>query len=437
MRIIMDIYVVKPGDTVASIAERFKLPYEKIVHDNNIIPEYGIVNGQIIILAYPKQTYIVKPGDTWKSIASDNGISVIQLLKNNPFLLDRTYLNEGEELIIDYERKENPIEVNAFVFSYINDAILKKTLPYLTYITIAGYRITPFSEIEAPNDAFVINTAKEYGVAPIMLLSTVSEQGKGSFGITNKILNDQALQTQLINNILALLREHEFYGINFGFINIIPSDLQNYINFIVRSKEILAKEGYQVQVSLVPKTFGFTEDETLDNTYFQQVGQVADRVILMSYTWASSYIPNFELTTIPFLRRYVQYAITQIPPEKISLGYTRIAYDWELPYVEGESDVTAIANSQALALASQFGMDLGFDEEQVTPYFRYYVDGIQHFVWFKDARTLDAILDIITEYNLVGISIWNTMDFTPQLWVTINSQYHVVKVLEPTATFLL
>ena len=96
----MNIYVVQPGDTVNSIADKFNLPYEKIVHDNNISPDYGIVNGQIIILAYPTGTYKVQPGDTLKSIADANGLSIIQLLQNNPSLSDRDYLNIGEEFII-------------------------------------------------------------------------------------------------------------------------------------------------------------------------------------------------------------------------------------------------------------------------------------------------------------------------------------------------
>ncbi len=358
------------------------------------------------------------------------------MLQNNPSLADRDYLNIGEELVISYDKREKPIEVNAYCFSFIDNDILRKTLPYLTYITISNYRVTAYAEIEAPEDTHVIQTAKEYGVAPIMMISTTTELGRGSFGITHKIFNDEALQNELINNIVYYLREKGLFGINFGFVNIIPEDLQSYVTFIIRTTEILRSEGYQVHVTLVPDTFGFNPDGTNDTPYFSQIGQAADRAILLSYTWASADINSFEQTTNPFLISYIEYTLTQIPAEKILLGYTRIAYDWELPYVEGESPVTALANYQALALANQIGIDLGFDTYHVTPYFRYYADGIEHFVWFKDARSLDAVLDLVNEYNLSGISIWNTMDFTPQLWVTINSQHNISKVLNVTSEIL-
>jgi spore germination protein len=432
----MVIYEVQPGDTIYSIANKFNFPYDKLVYDNNISPDYGIVNGQILILAYPTQTYKVQPGDTWRSIASDNGLSIIQLLQNNPSLSDRDYLNVGEELVISYDKREEPIEINAYCFSFIDNSILRRILPYLTYITFANYRVTAYAKIEAPEDSYVIQTAKEYGVAPIMMISTSTELGRGSFGITHKIFNDEELQNELISNIVYYLREKGLSGINFGFSTVIPEDLQSYVNFIIRTAEILRNEGYLVHVTLVPNTFGFNADETNDNPYFSQIGQVADRVILLTYTWASADINFFEQTTNPFLKSYVDYTVTQIPAEKILLGYTRIAYDWELPYVEGESPVTALSNYQALALASQIGIDLGFDAYHETPYFRYYTDGIEHFVWFKDARSFAVILDLINEYNLSGMGIWNTMDFIPQLWVTINSQYNISKVLNVTSELL-
>jgi spore germination protein len=172
---------------------------------------------------------------------------------------------------------------------------------------------------------------------------------------SHKILNDPDLQNELIANIIYNLREKGLFGINFGFVQVIPEDLQSYVNFIKQTTESLHREGYQVHVTLDPNIFGFKADQTNDNSYYSQLGQVADRLVLLPYTWASADIDSFEQTTNPFLEKYIQYAVTQIPADKILLGYTRIAYDWELPYVEDESPVTALANYRALALANQSG----------------------------------------------------------------------------------
>ena len=40
---------------------------------------------------------------------------------------------------------------------------------------------------------------------------------------------------------------------------------------------------------------------------------------------------------LPSVRRVLDYAVTEIPPEKIFMGFPNYAYDWTLPFVAGES----------------------------------------------------------------------------------------------------
>ena len=56
-------------------------------------------------------------------------------------------------------------------------------------------------------------------------------------------------------------------------------------------------------------------------------------------------------------------------------------------------------------------------------------DGNSHVVWFEDADSVVAKLNLINKYNLVGASYWNiTKDF-PQNWLVLISLYKVVKLL--------
>ena len=433
----MELYIVQPGDTIFTIAEKFGVPYQRLIYDNNIAADYHIVNGQVIIISYPDKIHYVREGDTIQSITNSYGITSLQLFQNNPFLLDRDYFNIGEELIISFSNKEQSMEINAYTYSYVDLNYLKKSLPYLTYLTIVDYRMDEYGNILMPEDTAIIQMAKEFGVAPIMMLSTFLEPGIGSFGITNKLFNNDDLQNTLINNILYSLREKGLSGINIGFEYILPEDLQGYVDFIEFASERLREEGYLVFASLIPDTFGYRpNNDNNSEAYYSQIGQVVDAVILLSYQFTNAYFPAVEQTTIPFIRAYTEFIITQIPPEKIFINFARIAYDWELPYVEGQSPVAALANYDATRLAGDLGVPINFDEYHVTPYFYYERGGIQHFVWFKDARTINALTAIVEEYNLKGISIWNLMDYIPRLWATLNPQYTTPKVLNITSPLL-
>lgn len=427
----MTVYTVQIGDTVYSIADKFNIPYMRLVQQNIIQPNYDLVVGQNLVITYPDKVHNVLNGDTLQSIADAYGISVIQLLQNNPNLSDREFLNIGEEIIISFSKdNEEEIEVNGYAFSYINVDTLRKTLPYLTYLTIANYRVNPTGDIYIPNDENIINATLAYGVAPIMMLSTIVDerQGRGSYGTSHRILNDQEIQNNLIDNILVVLSEKKLFGVNFGFQHILKDDLQNYIDLISKTKLRLQDKGYLTFVTCIPSVFGFIPDANNDLTYFNQIGQLADRVILISYQWSYAYIPVVEQTTVSFINKFVNFIVTQIPPEKILVGITRVGYDWELPYVENESLVNSIAPNSAIVLANDIDANILFDEETQTPYFYYTIYGIEHLVWLKDAKTVNSILDIVNIYHLGGVSVWNIMIFEPQTWIVIVSRYPIAKV---------
>jgi Predicted glycosyl hydrolase len=432
----MTVYTVQPGDTIYTIAEKFNVPYMRLVQQNNIYPNYDLVTGQNILITYPDKVHNVRAGDTLQSIANTFGISTLQVLQNNPQLSDRDYLVVDEEVIISYTKENRTIEVNGYAFSYISVNTLKKTLPFLTYLTITNYTVTATGDILYSDNTSIINLAKEYGVAPIMMLSTMNLQGQGSYGITHNLLNNPNFQNNLIDKIITILRQDGLSGVNFGFQFILEEDFTNYINFIAKAKYSLQDEGYIIFVTCIPEIFGFEPDGNNETTFFSQVGQVADRVILMSYQWSYAYIPAVERTTVKYIDKYVQYIITQIPPEKILVGFTRVAYDFELPYVDNSSRVNSLTNFASIFLAKDMGVNIYFDEETQTPYF-YYTDlGIEHFVWFKDAKSIISILGLVYKYNLGGISIWGVMDFGTQTWTIINSSYNIAKILNVTSSLL-
>lgn len=423
----MTVYTVQPGDTIYSIAEKFNIPYMRLLQQNITQPNYDLVVGQNLVITYPNNVYYVQDGDSLQSISDYYGVSILQLFQNNPYLSDRVYLNIGEEIIISYTKDIEEIEVNGYAFSYINVDTLTKTLPLLTYLTILGYQITATGDITVPDDTNIVTIARGYGVAPLMLCSTLDVKGGGSYEITHALLNDKNIQENYINNILRVLRQSNLSGINFGCQFILKEDLQDYINLMAEVKLRLQEEGYLVFITIVPSTYGFVPDGNNDSTYFYQIGQIADRVILISYQWTCANIPLVEQTTIKFLEKYVQYAITQIPSNKILIGITRVAYDWEAPYSEDKCNANLFTNTSALDLAYDLGVNILFDEETKTPYFYYTKNGTEHFVWFKDANTIINLLNLINKYNLKGISVWSIMDFGPQTWTVINSQKQIIK----------
>ena len=111
------------------------------------------------------------------------------------------------------------------------------------------------------------------------------------------------------------------------------------------------------------------------------------------------------------------------------MGIPNYGYDWVLPYVEG-SRATTISNVGAVDLARREGAEIQFDQRSQAPFFNYYDDnGKQHVVWFDDARSIEAKLRLVNQYNLGGVSYWTIGRFFPQNWLVLSSLYDVRKVL--------
>ena len=121
------------------------------------------------------------------------------------------------------------------------------------------------------------------------------------------------------------------------------------------------------------------------------------------------------------VREVLDFAVSQIPSEKILMGMSNYGYDWTLPYVRGESKARTIGNVEAIQIARANNAVIQFDEVSQAPFFNYTVDGVQHEVWFEDARSLNARLRLVSEYNLKGVGFWQLMKlFRANFFVLYN-----------------
>jgi len=49
-------------------------------------------------------------------------------------------------------------------------------------------------------------------------------------------------------------------------------------------------------------------------------------------------------------------------------------------------------------------------------------------VWFKDARSIDSLVNLVPEYGFKGVGIWNIMQLFSQMWLVINSEFEIEKL---------
>lgn len=426
----MTIYVVQPGDTIYSIAETYKVSPETLIRDNGILNYNNLVVGQTIVIVYPLEVYTVMPGDSLYSIAASTGVSPLMLLRNNPQLSGRSYLYPGEQLNLRYNNTKGRLKTNGYAYPFIDPAILKKTLPYLSFLTIFGYSLSPAGVLTENNDDLLINMAKLYGVAPIMVLSSYNSADQNSSSSYFTQMNSEEANKATFTAIIAKMIEKGYLGINI-YVQKITEETFNILRINLSSFSSLLKEkGLIIMLTLTPEIFDLPQGVTYLNVNYSIIAELVDYILLLSYNWGYTYGPPAAVTQVNIVRRNLDYAVTQIPSRKIFFGVPIIGYDWNLTSQVGYATANSLTSDAAVLLAADVGATIQFDYEAMAPFFTYTSrdnnTDVNHIVWFKDARSIDVLFGLVQEYSLSGSAIWNIMHFFTQMWFIVNTQYEII-----------
>ncbi len=427
----MEIYVVKAGDTIDTIADEFGVSVNQIIQENGLLNPFNLIPGQVIVITNPLQTHIVQEGDILESIADYYGVTVMQLLRLNPFLHERENIYPGETLTISHNADREIVTVG-YAYPFIKEETLRRTLPNLTYLSVYNYRATDEGEIISyDDDTEIIRIAKEYDTVPLVLMTTLTDQGEPDLVVSYNMLLSEEYQDKQLDNLLNIIKEKGYLGANFVF-NLINRTIVNlYINFTQKVSNRLKEEGYLTFVTINPGITTEGDEVKFEQADYSGISQIADYTIFLQFIWGVNYGQPAPVSSIYELHSFVSYAAAMVPPEKFIIGKPVIAYDWTLPFSRRMRGASALTTDAALALASDYNAVIYLDERSMTPYFQYVQSGlgspIEHIVWSIDARSIVALVDLIREYELKGSGIWNIMVYIQQLWTIINANFDIIK----------
>jgi spore germination protein len=307
--------------------------------------------------------------------------------------------------------------------------VLRKTLPYLTYLSIFSYEVKADGSMRMLNDETLINAARAAGVAPLMVISNIQEGGGFNSDLAKTILTNESVQDTLIANVLNNMKAKNYSGLDVDFEYIYPENREDYNNFLRKLKRQLEPLGYSLTTALAPKIAADQKGLLYEAHDYPVHGALTDHVILMTYEWGYTYGPPMAVAPINEIRKVLNYAVSAIPRQKIFMGIPNYGYNWVLPYVAG-SRATTLSNVGAVDLARREGAIIKYDQKSQAPFFNYFDDnGKEHVVWFDDARSIEAKMRLIDQYNLGGASYWTIGRYFPQNWLVLSSLFDVRKVL--------
>ncbi len=373
--------------------------------------------------------YIVQPGDTIFSITRLFNITTAQLLFVNPELREDGALYVGQTLRIPELRQVRPtIEVNGYADPTVSDEVLSSTLPFLTYLSILDYEVSADGTLSSVDGTRLIEAARQSGVAPLMVVSNIVPGVGFSGDLVHTLLSDARLYQTLIDNIIAILNEENYYGVNLNFTELYPGDYVAYTGFLQSLSTQLHPLGYILIVA--PRIRVFVEEQVAlleANVRFPFNG-IIDRLILRSTEWVCAYQQR-AISFIDELQQAIDFAIQLISSPKILISIPSCCFDFRLSGQQSELD-RLLSSAQADELVYETGGVFLIDPRSRTSHFTYVErDGAFHEVLCEIDTNFRAPIALVNTYNLGGVSFRNIDDYSVTSYQTVSAMFEIRKFI--------
>jgi spore germination protein len=424
----LQIHVVRPGQTLYGIAQTYSVTVDRLVESNKIPNPNNLVSGQALVIPIVGSYYFVQPGDSLYSISQRVDVPVQELANING-ISESQILSVGYRLYIPARRKRTA-EFNGYVEprgTTVAPALVtaaREAAPYLTYLAPFSFQALRDGSLKEPLlDDFPAIARENKNV--LMMVITNQENDQFSDELGRIILTNTSVQNKFLNNIVTTAKKYGFRDIHFDFEYLRPADREAYNQFLRKARDRFKKEGWFISTALAPKTSAEQKGRWYEAHDYKAHGEIVDFVIIMTYEWGYSGGPPMAVSPIGPVRDVLEYAVTDIPSNKILMGQNLYGYDWTLPFVQG-SIAKAVSPQQAIQIAADNDVSIEYDETAQAPHFNYTdIEDRQHEVWFEDARSIQAKFDLLKELNLRGMSYWKLGLAFPQNWLLISDNFNV------------
>ncbi|KGR75370.1 LysM peptidoglycan-binding domain-containing protein [Ureibacillus sinduriensis] len=415
-------HTIQAGENLWSIAGNYGIPINTLMNLNRITHSNLIFPGTTLYI--PPTVHVVQPGQNLWQIASLYGTTVQSILSENQ-LSNPNLIFAGSSLAIP--RRKPKIEVNAYTYQRDDEAkgAVNEIGQFLTFLTPFAYLIREDGSLKPFADELMLAAAQAKNVSSMLAITNLSVTSTGT-NLAHAVLSSPDIRETLLTNVLQLMKEKGYKGLNIDFEYVQPRDRDNYNQFLQLAVNRLHPQGFFVSTAVAPKTSSEQEGLLYTAHDYEAHGRIADFVVLMTYEWGWRGASPQAISPINQMRRVVEYALSVMPANKIYLGFQVYARDWKIPHIDGATADT-FSPQEAVRRASKYNAAIQFDEVAQSPYFRYVDEqGQGHEVWFEDARSAQAKFNLFKQYNLRGISYWALGYPYPQNWALLNANFEII-----------
>lgn len=228
------------------------------------------------------------------------------------------------------------------------------------------------------------------------------------------VLIDPVYRGAAVNNIVKMVREQQFHGVNIFAARVAKDEKAMFTAFMDELAAKLHDEKKLLMLLVYPKT----ADPSLNEVYdYNALGNIVDRLIVMTYDRHNDISQPGPIAPVSWVEENIQKLLEEekVPAEKILLGIAAYGYDWP-----ANGAATMISENKAFETANKFKVNFEWDESSQAPFLKYVDGDIHHTIYLENSYSAEFKFELVQKYNLKGIAIWRLGGETERFWAIVK-----------------
>ena len=281
-----------------------------------------------------------------------------------------------------------------------------------TITTIAPffYRVDQDGKVSGQTKPQLIQAAKSTGVKILAVVTNIDSSSNFSKKTVSSLLRNKTARSTAVREILNLLKENGYSGVNIDFEGVPPAD-RPYLTAFFRELAATLRANNLLVTAALPAKTAAEEWSTWSGAYdYQAIAPYLDLAVLMTYDQHYAGGAAGPVAAQAWVDSVLTYALRYFAPQKLVMGIAAYGYDWS------DRSGRALNYAAIQSLINKHKVAPKWHEEYKTPYFTYTEGGVRHEVWYENRRSTAAKLELVDKYNLRGIAIWRLGYEDPGIW---------------------
>lgn len=311
------------------------------------------------------------------------------------------------------------VEVVGYVPYYaqppaVMDAIAQRGLfstasPWWYSPTIDGGVVEQHPEYTDTGDD-VVAALRDSG---LRVMPTIANHRDGvwDFEVVPALLADDAARRRHVRELVDLAERRGYDGIVIDYEFLGADDRDDFTAFVTALGDALHAADKRLAVALHAQTTDEGVGEHNLAQDYRALGRAADELHLMTFNFHYDESLPGPIAPLPWVSDVVDYAVSRVPAHKIVLGIGLFGYDWH-----GAGPADGLQLDQVRTRIARRDAAPSWDAEAAAPWVRYDVDGVRHELWYENARSVAAKLDLVRRHGLGGAFFWRLGAVPDDIW---------------------